>query len=58
MDGLTPVLTLGLAAQNTRPKNDQERIVLRVFNGVIEVNRLQAYAAMLTKFILPEYLKA
>lgn len=43
---------------NTKPKNDKERVILRVFNGVIEINRLQLYNAMLTKFVLPEYLKA
>lgn len=42
---------------NTRPKNDPERIVLRWCDGVIEVNRLATYAPMLSKIALPEFLQ-
>jgi len=42
---------------NTRPKNDKERIVIRIRNGVIEENRLQNYSLMLQNFSLPDFLK-
>jgi len=43
---------------NTRPKNDPERIIMKLKDGVIEINRLlPLYSPMLTKIYLPEYLK-
>lgn len=42
---------------NTRPKNDPDRIVLKYKDGVIEKNRLNDYAAMLEQTPLPDFLK-
>jgi len=42
---------------NTRPKSDPDRIILRISNGVITKNRLQEYSAMLDQFPLPDFLK-
>jgi hypothetical protein len=42
---------------NTRPKSDPDRIILKYKNGIIERNRLQDYFPMLENFPLPEFLK-
>ncbi len=42
---------------NTKPKNDFERIVIKWNGGKILENRLNNYAPMLTDFPMPEWLK-
>jgi hypothetical protein len=42
---------------NTKPKNEPGRIVLKMYDGVIEANRLHTYAPLLQKFILPKFLQ-
>lgn len=43
---------------NTRAKNNPERMVLKFHNGVIEINRLYLnYEFMLGRSIIPEWLK-
>jgi hypothetical protein len=42
---------------NTIPKDAKERIVLRYKEGIIEVNRIIEYNAMLQNFYLPEILQ-
>lgn len=42
---------------NTRPKNDPERIVLKYKDGIIEINRLKDYETMLQQTPLPDFLK-
>jgi hypothetical protein len=42
---------------NTRPKNDPERIVLKFRHGQIIINRLRTYEAMIADYPLPEILK-
>jgi hypothetical protein len=42
---------------NTRPKDDPERIVVRWNRGVIEENRLKNYRPMLANISLPEWLR-
>jgi len=37
--------------------NEIERQVLKYYNGVVELNRLHDYSDMLTKIILPQWLK-
>lgn len=39
---------------NTRPKDDEDRIVIKLVNGVIEKNRLLEYAPMLQHFAIPQ----
>jgi hypothetical protein len=42
---------------NTYPKSDNRRTVLKYCNGLLELNRLHNYADMLTDFPMPDWLK-
>jgi hypothetical protein len=41
---------------NTKPKTDGERLILKILNGKVKVNRLPDYSELLQNFHLPEYL--
>lgn len=41
---------------NTKPKTDGERLVLKILNGQVKVNRLHDYGELLRDFSLPEFL--
>lgn len=42
---------------NTRAKNDPERIILYYNKGIVDVNRLKDYSLLLQNFPLPDWLK-
>lgn len=42
---------------NTKPKNDLGRVVLKMQNGAVMENRLNQYGLMLSEFPLPDWLK-
>ena len=42
---------------NTKPKNEPGRVILKMFDGVIESNQLSSYRPLLQKFILPQFLQ-
>lgn len=41
---------------NTKPRHDPERVILKILNGEPKINRLPAYSNLLKDYALPEYL--
>jgi hypothetical protein len=41
---------------NTKPKGDPDRIILKMLNGIPKINRLPDYAELIIDYPLPEYL--
>lgn len=41
---------------NTKPKTDRERVIVKVLNGQVKINRLTLYTELLKDFHLPEIL--
>lgn len=48
---------LAIIADNRRPADDPERVLLKIVNGVIEENRLKGYLHMLQRVALPEIIQ-
>lgn len=48
---------IGMIRDNVKGSQDPSRIILMYCNGIIEDNRLRNYSDMLTKIILPEWLR-
>jgi len=51
------IYQVAIIRDNSKPASDQSRHVVMYCNGMVEENRLNLYSYMLTKTILPEWLK-